>query len=487
MYPELDFEDIPPLPGVSALPTSLSGWVAHIREQDMPAFGFTVDAVRGIIADDSASAGRLAAVILRDQAMTTKVLRLANSAYFNAAHQPVSTISRAIVVLGFDVVADMTVGLALIDALLRGGVRRRVTEEMARCFFAATVARGLARMRGEGRAEEVFIAALLARVGEMAFWCFGGERAEVLDARMADVHDDESIKAVQQTVLSFPLRQLTHQLAREWRLGGLLAEALDPAPRPSALVQAIRLGHVMAKAVNAGWDSVNMRSAIAQAAAFTGEEVEVLRERLEHMATEAAQLATGYGASDAARAIPLPAKADPTELHEVEALPEPNRQERQLSILRDLSMRIMSGATFGDIVYLACEGILHGVGFERVIVALSSPNGRQIIGKYALGAQSESLSRRFVFTLGNSPVDAVDEVFATRQPVRGIHPGGRLQGVLGNGPFCMAPILAQGRCVGLVHAERDSSEPIDDESFFGFTHFVQHISMGLQSLRGGAG
>ena len=92
---------------------------------------------------------------MRDQAMTTKILRLANSAYFNASRQGVSTISRAIVVLGFDVVADMAVGLALIDGLLKGGVRERVTEEMARCFFAATLARGMARMRRDGRAEEV--------------------------------------------------------------------------------------------------------------------------------------------------------------------------------------------------------------------------------------------------------------------------------------------------------------------------------------------
>jgi hypothetical protein len=31
--------------------------------------------------------------------------------------------------------------------------------------------------RGEQQGEQVFIAALLSRVGEMAFWCFGGERA----------------------------------------------------------------------------------------------------------------------------------------------------------------------------------------------------------------------------------------------------------------------------------------------------------------------
>ena len=122
MYPELTFDEIPPLPG--AAPEGLSGWVAHVRELDMPAFGSTVAAIRGIVSDDSASAARLAAVILRDPAMTTKVLRLANSAYFNTSRQGVSTISRAIVVLGFDGVADHEVDLGPVA----GGDRRRFAD-----------------------------------------------------------------------------------------------------------------------------------------------------------------------------------------------------------------------------------------------------------------------------------------------------------------------------------------------------------------------
>ncbi|QID17041.1 HDOD domain-containing protein [Nitrogeniibacter mangrovi] len=485
MHPELDFEDIPPLPAEP--PRGLSGWIAHIREQDMPAFGNIVDAVRSIVTDESASASRLASVILRDQAMTTKVLRLANSAYFNASHHGVSTISRAIVVLGFDTVADMAVGLALVDALLRGGVRGRVTQEMARCFFAATVARGLARMHGEGRAEEVFIAALLARVGEMAFWCFGGSQAEVLDEQLGAVADDAKIQSAQQVVLGFRLRQLTVQLAREWRLGSLLIESFDSSPRPSALVTSIRLGHAIAQAVGHGWDSPAMHEAIAEAARFVGLPAADLNEELERLATEAAHLAAGYGAGEAAEAIPSPKRQARAPAPPVVEAPPESPAERQLNILRELSVRIMSGANFADVVYLACEGILHGVGFDRVIVALVTPNRRQVVGKYALGSQSEGLARQFVFTLGEVANDPIDQVFATLKPIRANRPRGRLQAVVGAGPFCMAPLVGQGRCIGLVYAERDTPGQIDDESYFAVAHFVQHMTMAVQALRPSAG
>lgn len=447
----------------------------------MPAFGNTVEAVRGIVSDESASASKLASVILRDQAMTTKILRLANSAYFNASRQGVSTISRAIVVLGFDVVADMAVGLALIDGLLKGGVRERVTEEMARCFFAATLARGLARMRGEGRAEEVFIAALLSRVGEMAFWCFGAEQAEALSGQLPSEADDAAVESVQQAVLGFRLRQLSVQLAREWHLGTLLQDALDPAGRPPPLVESIRHGHAIARAVTSGWDSGAMRAALANTATFVRVPAEELNQEIMRMSREAADLAADYGARDAARAIPVPAQAEAV----APAAPEMTPAERQLHILRELSMHIMSGGSFADAVYLACEGILQGVGFQRVVVALVTPNRRQVVGKYALGEGSDGLARRFVFTLGTASDDPIDTVISSLQPTRADHARGRLQNAGNGGAYCMAPIVGQGRCIGLVFAERDAVGTIADDAFYAFAHFVQHMSMALQSMRSG--
>ena len=119
----------------------LTGWIARIRNCEMPVFGRTVDALHTLMEDEKASASALAQVILKDAAMTTKVLRLANSAFFNHAHQGISTVSRAIVVLGFDPVAELALSVSLVDSLLSGGVRSRVHEEMARSFHAAVQAR----------------------------------------------------------------------------------------------------------------------------------------------------------------------------------------------------------------------------------------------------------------------------------------------------------------------------------------------------------
>lgn len=471
-------------------PRAPQDWVVHIREQEMPAFGATVAAVHRVTGDEQASAGRLAQVILQDAALTTKVLKLANSAYYNPTRQPISTISRAIVVLGFNVVVEIAIGVVLVDALLAGGVRQRVVAEMARCFHAAVQARALLQLRKERFGEEVFIAALLARVGEMAFWCFGGGVAQRLDALLAagTLTPDEA----QQTALGFNLRQLSLGLAREWRLGSLLVDVLEGRSRPGVEEQAVLLAHRLAAAVEKGWDSPVVAPLVESLAGFTGEPDDVVREALASSAAEAARIAACYGAGEASRLIPVPiptavdtAAAD--EVGEADPL-------LQLRILREISGRIAAGATLGEVLEMVLEGIYRAVGFERVLFALLTPNRQQLVGKAALGQGAESLSQRFIFTL-DQVADDVFNAFFRNPRVLNLGPGltpagidaGRLEAVSGMRFACIAPILAQGRAIGLFYADRPHARSaIDRDSVDSLLLFSQQVSLAVARNAPGA-
>ena len=253
----------------------LSSWIAHIRGREMPVFARTVEALRRIIGDERASASALAQIILKDVSMTAKVLRLANSAFFNHSHQGVSTVSRAIVVLGFNPVAELALSVSLIDSLLGGGVRSRIQVEMARSFHAAVQARWASRRHGDPQGEEVFIAALLTRVGEMAFWCFGGEQARALDrclSQQVRMREEEA----QQVVLGFPLRHLSVGLVREWKLGALATAALDADVRSRGVERAVVLGNKLARAAEEGWDSPSARLVLRETADYLDLPVNVI-------------------------------------------------------------------------------------------------------------------------------------------------------------------------------------------------------------------
>lgn len=482
--------DVPAAPAEEArgerLP--LARWIARIREQDMPALGATVALIHAITDDEKASTGRVAQVVLQDAAMTAKVLKLANSALFNPSRQPISTISRAVVVLGFNAVVEMAVSIRLVDALLAGGVRKRVIGEMARAFHAAVQARSISALRKDGRSEEVFIAALLSRVGEMAFWCFGETAAQRLDAAL-DAGGGTPEEA-QLAILGFRLRQLSAGLACEWKLGPLLQSVLDGAGRGGAAEQAVALAQRLAIEVENGWDAAPSRRVIAEIAAFTGVPADTLREDLAEIGRDAARIVGYFGAPEVSRQIP---QAGPQVEETAEApLLEPDPQ-LQLRILREISGRIAAGASLNEILNLVLEGIYRGVGFDRVLFALLSQNGRQLIGKAALGAGAETLRQRFIFSLDDTPRDLVNEFFRRPGALR-LEPdrelsglrSDRLQLVTGGPLACVAPILVQGRAIGMFYADRlNTAGGIDDESFEAFQLFAQQVSLAVSSVAAG--
>ena len=463
----------------------LAGWIERIRGREMPVFASTVAALRRIIGDERASASALAQVILKDTPMTTKVLRLANSAYFNHSRQAVNTVSRAIVVLGFNPVAELALSVSLIDSLLAGGLRGRIHVEMARSFHAAVQARWAAQRRGEQQAEEVFIAALLSRVGEMAFWCFGGEQAQALERCMksACLREEEA----QQVVLGFSLRHLSVGLVREWRLGSLAVAALEGDARSRGPERAVLLGQRLALAAEGGWTSLAARQALREMADYLGLPIETVRDEVLANAAQAARIAASFGAVEAGQIIATSggSNAGVPEFEPEPAGPpvEPDAA-LQLRILQDLAALTFARAPLADILQMVAEGVFCGVGCERVLVAVLTRDRAQLQGRVALGCGSEALCARFIFTMEGDPDDVVDAAIDSAQAcridaARLEHPGTeRLLQVTGCDEAVLVPFGTPTRQIGVLYADRQG-KPLDDEVWRAVQHFALQAGLAV--------
>ena len=131
---------------------SLKEWTRRLNEEDMPVFAHTARSIAAASSEDDVPIAELAQYILRDSSMTARILRLANSVYYNPGGQAVNTISRAIVFLGFNVVRSMAITIAILEPLLKGIQHERALEEMARSFHAAVQAKAISQARGnEGK------------------------------------------------------------------------------------------------------------------------------------------------------------------------------------------------------------------------------------------------------------------------------------------------------------------------------------------------
>lgn len=283
-------------------PRGLNAWLARIRDQELPIFGRTAERIRDLTDSEKAAVSELAESILCDPGMTAKLLRIANSVIFNTAGWQITTVSRAVVMLGFDMVRQIALSVAFVDAFLRGPVRERVLREMARAFHAAVQARWLAARRHDAQPEEVFIAALLYRFGELAYWCFSGEEGDALDEALR--RHPQYPGDVEQSLLGFRLTQLTVALTRDWRVSPLLQSVLKGGYAKRSREQAVVLAFRLAEGAEAGWDGEPARARLQDVAGYLQLPLEETAGPVMQNAAEAATVAECYGAAEAARFIP---------------------------------------------------------------------------------------------------------------------------------------------------------------------------------------
>jgi putative nucleotidyltransferase with HDIG domain len=109
----------------------------------------------------------LADVLQRDPALSARVLRLANSAYFRLA-RPVTEVRAACIVLGFDTVRALAVGLSALDTLSKSvGSALDLDAFWRHSVAVATAAQGITRRAGLEDPGTAFCAGVLHDVGKL--------------------------------------------------------------------------------------------------------------------------------------------------------------------------------------------------------------------------------------------------------------------------------------------------------------------------------
>lgn len=471
----------------------IRSWIRRITDNEMPIFGRTVQEVVSVSENDESSAAQLGQVVLKDAAMTSRVLKLANSVYYNRSGQKFSTISRAIMMLGFDTVRSMCLTVALIDSLVQGIHREHLVREMARSLHAATQARMIAEDRGDPSPEEVFISTLLLHIGDLAFWCFSKETGKKLDAALRQ--PGVTPEKAQREVLGFSLNELSAGLAKEWSLSELLQTTLKNPGSTDGRTRSVVLSHKLAKAAEQGWKSSEVLRLTEELAKLTKTKPERITEKLHQGAKQAVQSSSYYGAESVAQVIPLPAQysADEMDSDDVVAqqYPEPDAG-LQLQILRELTGLAAQTTDFNVVMEMILEGIHRGVGMDRALFSLMTPDRKSLRVKYALGDEGDHLRRHFNFPLNRQNAEILLYCMEQEQPLW-LDPksppelsrkmSSRLTEATGTPSFFIAPILVKGKVIGLFYADRClSRRTLDQESFDSFQHFTQQSNLVLHLL-----
>lgn len=138
--------------------------------QDLPPLPAVIVRVMQTVNDPATSACDLNRLISADQALASKVLRLVNSSYYGFPRK-ISTVTNAVVILGFNTVRNLTTSLGVFNAFDSQGQKTALNRELfwAHSLGTAVAASAVGRRKGIGSKaiEEVFIGGLMHDIGKL--------------------------------------------------------------------------------------------------------------------------------------------------------------------------------------------------------------------------------------------------------------------------------------------------------------------------------
>lgn len=193
---------------------------------DVPTLPAIVVQALKVMQDPASDAKAVQDVIARDPAISAKILRVANSAFFGYSRR-VSTIADAVSLLGFTNVQGMIIGVGAFDAFRTE--RLNLKRFWKHSIATATAARYLAP-KVNCAADEAFTAGILHDVGKLIF----AIQAELGYQRVLDL-EREAVTSLdaERTLFEFTHPEVGETVAERWDLPAKYVSAIahhhDPA------------------------------------------------------------------------------------------------------------------------------------------------------------------------------------------------------------------------------------------------------------------
>jgi serine/threonine protein kinase len=524
------------MPSVSALADALRQWMAPAAQaaaapqsaasnnsgtldfllrrmrhkSDFPALSDSVARIQRVATSENESLASLSSEILKDVALTNKLLRLVNTAqYSHAGGGSISTVSRAVALVGFAGIRNMALSLLLLEHMQDKSHANQLKEEFLRALMAASLAGELCQVAREG--EEAFVGAMFQNLGRLLTEFYFPEEARQirgLAATSPSASASASLAATLQaetaasiSVLGLSFEDLGIGIAKSWGLPDNLQRCMRrPAGDPPARVPdktAERLRWLTA-AANDVTDTL-LRSDSADAGARLNEVAErharaigvsakdiqtaadTARQRLAQMAQVMnLQVAAGSPARRlfAAPAVAASAAPDdsltPHELQatvvtyaetQVEAPPAAAREnaaELLAAGIADITNSMVESFKLNEVLRMILETMFRALGFRRIVFCLRDPKTETLTGRFGLGEGADTVAAQFKVPLrgGTDLFAAVctkgaDTLIsdATVANIAARLPAWYRKGV--DAPaFLLLPLLLKGAPFALIYADK---------------------------------
>jgi putative nucleotidyltransferase with HDIG domain len=190
------------------------------RIREIPPLPVVVQKLLAVMRDDRSSAQDLTQVLSADQALAGMVLKLVNSSFYGLSGN-VSTVSRAVVILGHGAIRSLATGLGVVKVFSGPDGPQNQQEFWQHAIITAAGAEVLARRSGYPDPEEAFVAGLMHDIGYLLMSLAAPQELAAVMALGPDRDTDTEMRR-----LGIDHTRAGRKLLTKWKLPSQLIEAV---------------------------------------------------------------------------------------------------------------------------------------------------------------------------------------------------------------------------------------------------------------------
>ena len=506
---------------------ALATWVTTLESQRLPALTQNVKRLKMLGSRDDTHLGKMAAVIESDPALTLHFIRYINNINHKHLSQGLSSVHHSLMMMGINNVKKITQNIDTLETQPKES-QRCLLKHFSQALHAGVQVRQFARIIREIAADELYLATLLHNLGAMLLDLHAPKEM----AQVCHLMQAKQIEAVEAeyVVFGFSCDQLTIELAQRWRLPEILLDSLRGENAHYKRVLSVMLAAQLVKVAEHGWYTTTMQDLLEQLADLLLSDSGSVATLVHQNAVRAARASHHLGVWHPAMALlhPVPLQHDDAPTHQAapaavtalaDASPAPPAHVEEVEesgatpasvtaeneadfclapqrpvldrVLHQLTNRDDKPLALRDILLLTLEGMHDGLGLNRVLFAMLTPDKGQLKARLVIGSDNDPSFNRFAVDLNahNLFMRLLEKPRAlwlddnNRSEFFPLVPMD-VQKILHNDSFYVMSLFIKTKPIGIFYADRHTrSCRLDEKSYKYFKHLVAQTSMCLAQLR----
>ena len=476
------------------------------HKSDFPALSDSVMRIQNMANSDTESTNSVTNEILKDVALTNKLLRMVNSAHY--AHRgSINTVSRAVNLIGFNGIRNMALSLVLLEHMQDKAHASQLKEEFLRSLMAGSISGELCP--GSGESEEAFIGAMFQNLGRLLVQFYFPEEASQIRKMVQSTREPLSEATASFQVLGLTFENLGLGIAKAWGLPQSMQRCMRkptgvvPSKAPADNDERMRwialasneiadvLLHSTPKDAEARVQAVTRKyvSALGVGSKAMQAATVIARQKLiELAAAMEIRVAPGSAAANLLSVPQIPtgqasevesAEGDGSiaafELHATSnALPQGQdiAQQKYSQVtqtltagIQDITNVMVEDFKLTDVLRMILETMIRAMHFDHIIFCMRDAKTETITGRFGLGDGVEPFAKGFKVPLKTTTPDLFAVVCqkgtdtmisdATEPRLAQRLPDWYRKGL--NAPtFLLLPLMIKGAPFGLIYADKKS-------------------------------